>query len=119
MMRRRFRLHSLADFVNEEMRRRDVTMREFARITGVSHSTLSRIINEQADYQPTWDVIVKLAKGTHTDIRTLAAIIAPDAVTGQNASAVVLAERISRLPPEMQEIIDGFITGKALKQANH
>lgn len=118
-MRQRFRVKSLADFVNEEMARRKITMREFARITGVSHSTLSRIINEGEAYQPTWDVVVRLAKSTHTDIRTLAAIIAPDAVTGQDARSFILAERIGRLPPEVQDIIDGFINDKTLKHANH
>lgn len=111
--------HSLADFVNEEMRRRNVTMREFAKITGISHSTLSRIATERENYQPKWEVIVRLAKGTNTDIRTLAAIIAPEAVTGQDASAIVLAERIKRLTPEQQEIIDGFIAGKVFKHSNN
>ena len=111
--------HALADFVNEEMQRRNMTLREFAKLTGVSHSSLHRITQEREQYHPGWDIVVKLAKGTNTDIRTLAAIIAPDAVTGQDASAIVLVERIKRLTPEQQEIIDGFIAGKVFKQSHN
>jgi len=50
---------SLAEMLFQEMRRRDVSLRELAQTAGVSHSTLSKIINH--NQQPTPETVRKLA----------------------------------------------------------
>jgi SOS-response transcriptional repressor LexA len=50
---------TLADLVFGELRRRDVSLRELARLAGVSHSTLSKIVNHGLIPEP--ETVRKLA----------------------------------------------------------
>lgn len=108
----------LSNFVTEQMAQRKMGLRQFAELCNVSHSTLHRMIYEAETYKPTFEIVARIARGTHTDIRTLAAILAPDVVLGANANALLLAERISRLSPDAQKIIDSFLIGEAFKNRN-
>jgi transcriptional regulator with XRE-family HTH domain len=103
---------TLSEFIVEEMKRLEITsVRQFAEFIGVTHPTVLRLIDDP-EAQPTLDFLGKLAKATKTDIRTLVSMVLPDAVITQSVDAVVLAEKISRLPKEKQEIIDALINGK-------
>lgn len=57
----------LSELIFQELRRRDVTLRELAKIAGVSHSTLSKIINH--GQKPNPETLIKLAPtvGKHED----------------------------------------------------
>lgn len=106
----------LRTFVMEQMAQRELGLRKFGELCGVSHSTLSRILNEPDSYQPTFTIVSRLAKGTGTDIRELAAMLAPDAVLGGgNADTILRALRIAQLPEESQRLLDSFLKGEILQ----
>jgi transcriptional regulator with XRE-family HTH domain len=106
---------TLRDFLMEEMKRREMSMRQFAEFVGVAHTTVTRAVDPVSPPPPSFDFLVKLAKATKTDIRTIAAIVAPDAVIDQSPEVLMLAERISRLTDDQRKLIDAAITGIVFK----
>jgi transcriptional regulator with XRE-family HTH domain len=95
-----------------------MSIREFARQSGIAHTVLNKILAGEADEDsyPSVATLVKLARYTHVDVCTLIALLAPD-VARIDARARAIAERIGQLPPVEQEIIDAYILGPVLKQA--
>lgn len=107
----------LRSFVMEQMTQRELGLRKFGELCGVSHSTLSRILNEPDSYKPTLEIVGRIARGTGTDIRELAAMLVPDAVLGGgNADSMMRALRIAQLPEESQRLLDSFLRGEMLQQ---
>lgn len=97
---------SLSSFIQQEMQKRHMSQRQFAMMVGVSNQTISRAVSFNNDnFDPSLEFLAKLARATHVDICTLVALIYPEdsSISGR---ARLLAERIDRLPPEVQEIID-------------
>lgn len=105
---------TFGDFLQEEIDKRHQSLREFADMVGVTHQTISKFLDygkKDVGY-PSMDFLAKVSKATNTDIRTIVSLVLPEAVITQSVDAVVLAEKISRLPKEKQEIIDALINGK-------
>lgn len=98
---------TLKDFIAEELKRRNLTIREFAKEVGVSSSTIVRTMSKKPP-EPSLEFLAKLARYTHTDLCSLVALIHPDATT-VNAEAAIIANRVAQLPPERQEMFDEFI----------
>lgn len=115
---------TLGAFIHAEMVHHNMTAREFADFVGVTHSTINKFLNHGISNtyggkqvgDPSIEFLVKLSKATHTDICTLVALVAPD-VSNTNARAHIIAERISRLPPEQQDMMDSFLLGLSFKGA--
>lgn len=100
---------ALKHFVEQEMARREMkSVRQFARLTGVSAITLGRILAEETE--PTNDTLLLLAVGTNTDIGALMRLVYPDAsrVSGHPASRI-LSERIALLPEDKIQLLDAFV----------
>jgi transcriptional regulator with XRE-family HTH domain len=109
-------IKTLGDFVLREIQNRQMSQREFARFVGVNHQTINKLLDygEKEDTYPALDSLVKLAKATNTDICTLIALITPDVVSQPDPEAEMIAERISKLPPNKRDAIDALILGMAL-----
>lgn len=110
-------MNQLADFINEEMKRRDMSIRQFADFLGVTHPTVSKIIDPRDPKRPSLEFLIKLADVTQSDIRDLVAMVAPE-VAGESANVAALSARFRRLNKEQQEIIDRLIAGFALQSPN-
>ena len=108
---------TLKEFIEQEMRRREMTMRQFAEFIGVSHATISRTLSPQEPTEPSIDVLVKLAKATGVSVSSLIALVRPDADDiNINPRARVLAERIANLPDTKREIAETYLLGILLKE---
>ena len=103
----------LSDFILKEMKKRDMSMREFAQFVNVSHATISRAVDPQKNIIPSTDFLAKLADATHTDIATLIAMVFPE-LTDLNPEIMLLAMRISQLHPEQQKMIRQLLMGMAI-----
>jgi transcriptional regulator with XRE-family HTH domain len=99
----------LKDFISQELKRRNLSIREFAKEVGVSSATIVRAIGKNPP-APTLDFLEKLALYTHVDILTLVAMVKPKA-TRLNPSAMLLVDRISNLPPDKQTMVNALIQG--------
>lgn len=101
-------------FINEEMRRRDMSARQFAMLMGMSHTTLLKVVDEDDPKKPSLEFLIKLADVTHTDIRDLVAMVAPE-VAGEEANMAALMTRYRRLSKEQQEVVNRLIAGYILE----
>lgn len=95
-----------------------MSARQFAEFVGVASTTITRAMDDKNAPTPSLDFLARLARATNTDICTLVALVMPDASKQISPEARLLAERISRLSPEKQEIVDAFILGTLLQQAD-
>lgn len=107
-------MNQLAKFVNEEMNRREMSIRQFAELLGYTHPTISKIIDTKDPKKPSLEFLIKLAEVTHADIRDLVAMVAPE-VAGESAEVAALSARFRRLSKEQQEIVDRLLTGSVFK----
>lgn len=92
-----------------------MSAREFALLVGVASTTITRAMLPDAP-EPTVEFLAKLARATNTDLCTLVKLVVPDLPGNVSADALLLAERISRLPKDKQEIVDAFILGTMLQK---
>lgn len=100
----------LREFIEEEMRRRDMTANQFADFVGVAHTTIGRAIDQRRPTTPSPEFLIKLAKATGISLSSLIALVIPEAEHIEvSARSLLIAERIGQLPPDKQEIIDSLI----------
>jgi transcriptional regulator with XRE-family HTH domain len=104
---------TLATWLNEELKKRDMSIREFSRASKIGHTTLNNIVNIPEHY-PSVDTLVRLARFTRTDVCSLLTMLAPD-VSQLDAGTAVLAQRIKGLSETKREFIESYIIGQFLK----
>lgn len=107
----------LTEFINEEMRKRNMSMREFAAFMGTTHASISRALARDEDTLPTLEFLVKLAQATKVDICTIVALVVPDA-SRLDAEVLLLAQAIAKLPPDKQALVDDMILGMTMKRGD-
>ena len=113
-------MDTLKDFVKREMRLRDIkSARAFAELVGVTHTTINNIIDEREDakdYQPSIDVLVKLATATGHDLISILRIVLPDVQFGDfgDPESKILAKQIEQLSEDKRSLVKAFIAGSDL-----
>lgn len=107
---------SLREFIESEINRRGISMREFAELVGTTHGTISRLVDPRnQNTAVSVELILKLARSTGTNAFTLLTLVYPELVQDAEFYAraridvALLAERIERLPPAVRDIVDGLI----------
>jgi transcriptional regulator with XRE-family HTH domain len=94
------------EFIQEEMRRGGFkSYRAFAEHIDVAHTTMNRIMSVKDPAQPSFDVLVKIAKATGVDVRYILGLIAPDGIQGVTTDTMTMVAEINRLPKNKQKII--------------
>lgn len=100
----------LGKFVHDEMRKRDMSMRQFADFVGTNHATISHLINDPEPPTPTLELLSKLARATGVDVCTLVSMALPnERHANPDPESRLLAERIGKLPPDAQSLIKALI----------
>lgn len=109
-------LMALKDIVKLEMEKRGLSIREFAKLVGVSHPTISDILNGE---EPSFDVCRKLAPILNLPLEKVlraAGLLPPvDEDTEYQEEFFHLLSQLS--PQERQEILD-LLRFKASRQKN-
>lgn len=124
---------TLGQFIQDYLRENQLTTHTFAdRLNDAdpnpkstwSHVTVSKYsyyglrdsyANKPITY-PDIPFLIALSGATSTDICTIVKLIAPKQVKEVSPKARLLAERISSLPEEIQELVDAAITGMIARQ---
>jgi transcriptional regulator with XRE-family HTH domain len=105
------RLAALQRWLAEYVTLHQTTVTGISNQLGKSHSSLTRIANGELSKLPRLETLIELADYTGTDIRTLAAIIAPDLVQSGDPELAVIMQDLRRLPKDKRKIIHSFIKG--------
>jgi transcriptional regulator with XRE-family HTH domain len=111
---------TLSAWLLEEIQQRHMSIREFARHTGVTHVTLLNILEAEpgtARY-PSVETLVKLARVTGADLFSLVAMLSPED-TATRPDALILANRIKNLSPEAQAVLEDWLMGRLSKNSDH
>ena len=97
---------TLSDFIQSEMKKRDMGVVEFAKFVGVTHSTISKHLGEKAGV-PSEDFLVKLSDATTVSLETIFGLAFPRVANRMPVSpkAMLLAQRFDQLPESVQDFI--------------
>lgn len=116
MLKIKVSMNKLGDFIEGELKRRDMSLRRFADIVGVHHSTLIKAMRPEPP-EPSLDFLRKLAKATGVNVLDLVALVLPED-SNVDGEVRVIAERIARLPADRREIVDTYLMGSDLKESD-
>ena len=107
----------LVDLVKDEIARRNLSIREFSRLVGVSHPTISSLLNGEV---PTYDLCKKLAPILHVPLEQMlrAAGLLPPKPNGNQKLDEAL-HVLSMLPPDDLEELIQIARLKLERQAQH
>lgn len=105
-------MQTLGEYIAQEIRKRDMSDREFAEFVGVSNATIHRAMSPDAP-TPTLEFLQKLARKTGVDICTLVGLVMPDD-TRRTPEVELIASRVSQLPAEKREFLDDILIGLLL-----
>lgn len=100
---------TLAEFILDEMRRLDMSARQFADLIGVSNTTINRALSSDPP-TPSLEFLDKLARATGQDLPTVVLMAMPGA-DEPDAGARVIANYIYSLPLADQREAETFVLG--------
>ncbi len=109
MFVRRVKMNKLGEFIQEELRKRDMSARQFADHVKVSHSTITKAMYPVPP-EPSLDFLAKLGRATGIDLCTIVAMVKPDD-TRVSPRALLIAQRIEQLPESKRAFADEFLNG--------
>lgn len=113
-------MQSLGDFILDDMRRRDMSERQYAEFVGVANSTISRVVKQEDNSKPTPSIefLAKLSKATRVDLCILVAFVYPE-LTNTNAQNSIIGALASQLPADKQETILAMVMGWGIVTPRH
>ena len=104
---------TLGTFIDQEIRKRQMSVREFAEFVGVTHPTIIKFREHGTRDvgNPSIDFLIKLARKTDTSLVALLALAFPDAAPLLNIdpATLILSQRIQQLPPHIRQAIDDLL----------
>ncbi len=104
---------SLGDFIDQELHKRQMSVREFAEFVGVTHPTIIKFREHgKKDVgSPSIEFLIKLAQATNTSLVALLAMAFPDAapLLAIDPATFILSQRIQKLPPHIRQAIDDLL----------
>jgi transcriptional regulator with XRE-family HTH domain len=105
---------SLGDFLDQEIHKRKMSVREFADLVGVTHPTIIKFREHgKKDVgNPSIEFLIKLAQATNTSLIALLAMSFPDAVPllDVDADTLILSQRIQKLPDHIRQAINDLLS---------
>jgi len=102
------------EFIELEIKKRDMSIREFSKFVGISHSAVSKYLSNPEEKNISIEFLVRIAEATNTDLASIVGMVYPERTT-INAEARILAERIAQLPPNQYEMIESLLLGFGIK----
>lgn len=113
MIQLRVEMNKLGEYVADQLRSRDMSLRQFEVFTGISYVTISNMMSSDPP-DPSLDTLSKLAQATKVDICVFVAMVKPEA-TKLNPKIQLIANHIVNLPPDQIERYENELIGLAFK----
>jgi transcriptional regulator with XRE-family HTH domain len=102
---------SLADFINDEVKKRNMSLREFAESIGTAASTITRAVGDNPP-QPGIDFLIKLSRGTGVSLMSLIKMAFPEAeshLVVPDVQSKLIADRITRLDQQDRMMVESLL----------
>lgn len=112
-----YNMTAFGDWLEEQMRDRGMSARQFADLVDVAPSTITRSIDKEHPYKPGMRFIRKLASATGVPVSVLAELANPDLTAEaaerakSRADAQLLAYLIEQLPENERKAVKRFVSG--------
>lgn len=102
-----------SDFLIEQMEKRDMTAREFARLVGISHFVINKFLEygrKEVGY-PSVEFLLRLAKATQTDIGIIMRTLDPSLIakSGPDIQTQLLIDKILALSGYEKRVVNAFV----------
>ena len=110
---------SLADFVTEQMKARDMSARQFADFVGTSSTTINNILKPGGyPFVPSVELLIKLSKATHTDFVALILLAFPESseLIRESPDGRLMADQFERLPDDVRAVVAGILNQWAARE---
>lgn len=107
-------LSAFQGYLEQEIKRRNMSLREFATYVGLHPSVISRLMDKSKLRTPELPTLYKIASATGADLLTLVGMIYPDS-SDIDIESRQRARRIANLPPEDQAAVDALLAGLAVR----
>lgn len=104
---------ALREFVLLEIRKRDMSARQFADLIGVSHSTINRLLDTEKDHLPGIELMIKLSDATHIDLCSLMLLAYHAEMKSNQLSGKyrIWAQRLEQAPESIVEAVGILLNG--------
>lgn len=103
-------MNNLSEFIRAEMKKRNMSGREFAKLCGIANGSISAYVKGE-DIKPTLDTLEKLARTTGVDLITLIDLEFPGLVhVTYPPDVLLLARELANLRKSHRAIYDVVIT---------
>jgi len=105
-------IETFAEYLEQEMAYRHMSMREFAGFAGVDHATISRLVSGETE-RPSLEVVKNVSDATGITIDTLVDLIFRDRPrrSGESLWARLTAQRIEQLPDNVRDLVETIVRG--------
>jgi transcriptional regulator with XRE-family HTH domain len=104
---------TLGEFIDQEIRKRQMSVREFAEFVGVTHPTILKFREhgKKEVGSPSIEFLIMLAQTTNTSLIALLAMAFPDAapLLKVDPATLILSQRIQKLPDHIRQAIDDLL----------
>lgn len=99
---------TLAEFLREEMKTRQLKPAQLARLMGIGSDTLSRWLGDHPP-EPKLHILAAVSRGLGIPIEEIVAHLAPDAVHRDYSMSNIIEGRIEALPKWKQDLALEFL----------
>lgn len=105
---------TFSEFIEAEIKKRSMSIREFSRFVGISHSAISKYLSNPDETNISIEFMVRVSEATKTDLASIVAMVYPD-LTTVNPDIRVLAERIANLPDDKRQMVESLLLGMTIQ----
>lgn len=105
----------LGRFINDEIERRKTSIRQFAKLLGITHPILSKIINTENPSDISLGFIARLSSVTGTTPYDIIQMVDNFPVSQLSAIDNALAIRLSKATETEKQLIETILSGSAIQ----
>jgi DNA-binding XRE family transcriptional regulator len=97
--------YKFREFIFEEMKKRDMSARQFAEFLGVTHDTVNRMLTHKEDYLPSIDTAIKVGEKLGINPAVVLTLAYPDLDFSITGDQLLFSERFNKAPKEIQNAV--------------
>lgn len=112
-------MDGLAGFVAAQMKERKMSARQFADFVDVSSTTINNILKPSGyPYVPSVELLIKLARATHSDLISLVLMAFPEAsdLVRETPDGRLMADQFERIPDDVKAVVAGILSQWATRE---